>query len=499
MTATVPKNQSSAAASGIALVGAVVTMISNFAITFLVIKDSKEFAGAFWASTALVMISGTSSALGTNTGLVYFMPQALRDGGTNTRAIVQHVLRVVLPLALLLSTGVFLLAPSINDLLLRSDETGTEIQTMLRIMAPGITGLALTVSLLGATRGLGSMTPTVAISQIFRPGAQMIGIAGVMLLADEPSAWKVALAWVWPVVVAAIMTILSVERMGGLRTDGGTGEVSSSEFWTYTKPRAISGALQIGLERIDVLLITALLGKGPSGIYASVSRFATAGNFLIFSVAQAVSPNLRKAIANEKWTSARQQVRQATAWMVMIAWPYFLVVALKSEAMAGLFNNPDLLEGTSALTVLGLGMMASAAAGPVDLTLLMLGKSKASLWGTALAFATDIVLVLLLVKPLGLIGAALAWAASVAVQNGIATVLTKKHGGLFGPGRPSVVAAVGALIAVVPIALVTPQTFIGLVIVGAVALPLLLGWIFFNKDLLGLAVLRRGPKELLET
>lgn len=492
MTATVPKNQSSAAASGIALVGAVVTMVSNFAIAFLVVKDSKEFAGAFWVATAIVMISGTSSALGTNTGLVYFMPQALRDGGANTRALVQHVMKVVGPLAVALSVAVFLLAPAINDLLLGNEESGTETQTMLRIMAPAIIGLAVTVSLLGATRGLGSMTPTVAISQIFRPGAQTIGIAGVMFLTDEPSAAKVAIAWSWPVIAAGALTVIAVSRMGGLRGDGKTSEVSSPEFWRYTRPRAVSGALQIGLERIDVLLISAILGKGPAGIYGSVSRFATAGNFLIFSVAQAVSPNLRKAIASEKWESARTQVRQATAWMVMIAWPYFLVVAFKSEAMAGLFNNPELLEGANALTILGLGMMASAAAGPVDLTLLMLGKSKASLMGTAAAFATDIVLVLLLAKRFGLVGAAIAWAASVAVQNGIATVLTRKHGGLFGPGRPSIVAAIGALIAVIPVALITPQTFTGLLIVGLVAVPLLLGWMFANKDLLGLAALGRS-------
>lgn len=475
------------------MIGAVATMVANFAIAFLVVKDTKEFAGAFWASTALVTISGTTSALGTNTGLVYFMPQALRDGATNTRSLVMHALRVVLPLALALSVLLFMVAPAIGDLLVGSGDGADEIKTMLRIMAPGITGWAVTASLLGATRGLGSMTPTVIISQIFRPVAQTIGIAGVIFSATESSAWKVAMAWVVPVLVGGVLTVAAVARMGGFRTTPETEpEVSASQFWDYTKPRAVSGGLQIGLEKIDVLLITAFLGAGLAGIYASVSRFATAGNFLIFSVAQAISPNLRKAIAGEMWNSARTQVRQATAWMVMIAWPYFLVVAFKSEAMAGLFNNPELLAGSTALTVLGLGMMASAAAGPVDLSLLMLGKSKASLWASALAFATDVILVFLLVKPWGLVGAALAWAASVSVQNGVATVLTRKHGGLFGPGRPSLVAAGGALVAVVPIALITPQSFSGLLIVGAVAVPILLTWIYFNRDVLGLPALGRS-------
>jgi O-antigen/teichoic acid export membrane protein len=314
----------------------------------------------------------------------------------------------------------------------------------------------------------------------------------VLLGVSTPSAASSAIAWVVPVLIGGALTVLSVERMGGLRSSGGPEVVPASEFWEFTRPRSASQALQIGLEKLDVILITALLGTGLAGIYGTVSRFATAGNFLIFSVAQAVSPNLRKTIAKPDWDQARLQLRHATSWMVLIAWPYFLVVALKSEALVGLFDQPELLEGTNALTVLGISMMASAAAGPVDLALLMLGRSKASLFGSALAFATDVILLLLLAKPFGLVGAALAWAASVAVQNGVATFLTHKHGNLFGPGRPSLFASIGAVVAVVPVAILTPQTFIGLLIIGAVAGPILLGWIYLNRDVFGLASLGRG-------
>lgn len=494
MTAAVGRNQSSASASGIAMVGAVVSMVANFAIAYLVVKDSVEFGGLFLSAVATVTIAGTATALGTNTALVYFMPQSLADGGTNTRSLVMTAVRVVLPLSAAVSLVLYVLAPSFADLYQVGGSEADQFVTLLRTMSPGAAAWALTTSLLGATRGLGSMTPTVAISQIFRPASQTLALAAVLLRTSSPSASHTAIAWVVPVLAGAVLTVGSVKRMGGLRSSGGAAVVPASEFWEFTRPRSVSQALQIGLEKLDVILITALLGTGLAGIYGTVSRFATAGNFLIFSVAQAVSPNLRKTIASQNWESARLQLRQATSWMVMIAWPYFLVVAIKSEALAGLLGEPDLLDGTSALTVLGLGMMASAAAGPVDLALLMLGKSKASLVGSALAFTTDIVLVLLLAKPFGLVGAAIAWAASVAVQNGVATLLTHRHGNLFGPGRPSLIASVGAIVAVVPVALLTPQSFMGLLIVGAVAIPLLLGWIYLNRDVLGLLTRELPPE-----
>lgn len=487
MTAAIRKSQSSASASAVGLVGAVVTMVANFAIAFLVIGESKEFAGAFWSASALVTISGAATALGTNTGLVYFMPRATGSGRFNTRGLTMHAVAAVVPLSAGIAIILFLAAPLISNLIIGNGAGAEAFETLLRLMAPGVVGWAVTASLLGGTRGLGSMTPTVVISQIFRPGFQTVGIAAVFALGDAPAVWKIGLAWVLPVLLGAVFTAMTLVRMGGFQQGTGEPAVPRTEFWDYTKPRALSGALQISLERIDVLIITALLGAGLSGIYATVSRFATAGNFLIFSVAQAISPNLRKVIAAEQWDQARSQLRQATSWMVLIAWPYFLVLAFKSEAMAGLFDQPELLSGSKALMILGFGMMASAAAGPVDLALLMLGRSKESLWGSALAFATDIIGLFLLAKPFGLAGAAVAWAASVAVQNGVATLLTYKHGRLFGPGRPSLVASVGAGLAVVPVALLTPQTFTGLVVVGAVALPIMAGWIYGNRRTLGLA------------
>ncbi len=122
----------------------------------------------------------------------------------------------------------------------------------------------------------------------------------------------------------------------------------------------------------------------------------------------------------------------------------------------------------------------------IDLTLLMLGKSKLSLAGIAIAISTDIALLLLLAPRYGLAGAASAWAISVIVQNLFASYFVRRTSGLTTPSAAWLRAALLTVGATVPISLLTANDFGGLVVTGAVAGTLLLVGIYFNRDTFGL-------------
>ncbi|MEZ5230836.1 MAG: polysaccharide biosynthesis C-terminal domain-containing protein [Acidimicrobiales bacterium] len=168
-----------------------------------------------------------------------------------------------------------------------------------------------------------------------------------------------------------------------------------------------------------------------------------------------------------------------------LAWPYFVAVAIKAEPLAELIND-RYVDDANILPILALGMMVSAFAGPIDLMLLMLGRSKASLFGVTLAIATDLVLLAMLAPAFGLVGAAIAWAAGVAVQNTVASVLVYRDIGFMQVASPSLIAAVGSIATVVPIGLLTPSTFVGTALTALIALPLLVAWLLVMRDRIGL-------------
>ena len=475
------RNQSSAAASSVALLGAVVTTIASFLIAYLVSSAGREVAGAFFLATAVLSVAGNSMSLGTTTSLVYFMPRALTEDEPNPRALIRQTLQPIAILSLAAAALIFVAAPWLADLV--ADSRQTDIAMMIRVASPAIPAWALTAGLLGASRGLGSMNPTVLINQILRPGGQLL-LIGILYIGDDPEAWQLGAAWMIPVLVGLFVALVGVIKLGGAEGSGPS-IVSPSEFWSYSRPRALSTALQIALERIDILIVGALLGTQASGTYGALTRYIAAGNFLIYAVAQSSSFSLRKEIAADNLDRARGVLRQTTSWLMLLAWPYFLVVALKPEPLANLLSN-EYVPDAEILSILAVGMMVSAAAGPIDSTLLMLGRSGLGLAGVAAAIVTDIALLLLLAPRYGLVGAAIAWAAAVVVQNALASWFVGSASGLSSMGKPWLIAAGLALVAVVPVATATGQSFVDLLIVGGVALPVLLVGVWVFRDDLGL-------------
>lgn len=475
-TASDAKIQSSAVASSIAVAGAIVTTLASFLVAILVSQESKGFAGAFFTSTAVATILGNALALGTPTGLVFFMPQAIGGDAPSPRGLILQTLRPVVALSCMVGAIVFFLAAPFADLV--ADDRVDEITTLVRAFAPAVPAWAITASLLGATRGLGSMSPTVIVGQVMRPGGQILLLGG-LFLRGSPSALEVGLAWMIPVVVAMLAALVAVTKLGGF-SGTAPSPVPSAEFWEFARPRSLANALQIALERIDVIFVQALLGADAAGVYGALTRYIAAGNFLIFAVAQAVSATLRRAIAAADFGRAGAVLRQTTAWLVLAAWPYFLIVALKPEPLADILSG-EFVSDAGILSILAIGMMVSAAAGPIDLTLLMLGKSKLSLAGVAVAIVTDVALLFILAPRYGLTGAAIAWAVSVMAQNLLASYFVRRHSGLTTPSRAWFSAAIIALVAAVPISLVTPNSFVGLVIAGLVAGAILAGGVLANR------------------
>ncbi len=473
--------QSTAAASSLALAGALITTVANFVIAVLVSSSSNALAGVFFTATAVATILGNAASLGTMTGLVYFLPQALHNDQPNPRALVALALRPVVALSVGLGLALLAVAGPFSRLV--SDDAAGDLASMLRVFAVVVPTWAITQALLGATRGLGTMGPTVGVGQVLRPGGQIM-LLGVLFWLGDPSAVAIAIGWSVPIVIGLGVAVTSVARLGGFQHHGPP-LVQRQEFWAYTRFRALSTTMQIALERIDVIVVSALLGSGPAGIYGSLSRYISAGNFLIFSVAQAMSAHLRRAISNDNMARARQLLQRTTGWIVALAWPYFVAVAIKSVPLAGLIND-RYTSDAEILPILALGMMVSAFAGPIDLMLLMLGRSKASLVGVTLALVTDLVLLAVLAPTFGLVGAALAWAAGVAVQNIVATVLVYRDTGFLQIASPSLLAAIGAVATVAPVGLLTPDTLVGTVLTAIISVPLLLIWLLVMRDRIGL-------------
>jgi O-antigen/teichoic acid export membrane protein len=131
---------------------------------------------------------------------------------------------------------------------------------------------------------------------------------------------------------------------------------------------------------------------------------------------QATGPKISELFARRQLDRAAVIYQTATGWMVGLAWPIYLTLAIFAPVLVRVFG-PEFEAGAVPLRIAAIAMLVAAAAGPVDMILLMAGRSTWNLANTVVALGANIVLNFLLIPRLGLAGAAIAWGVSIATNN----------------------------------------------------------------------------------
>ncbi|MGZ4618210.1 MAG: lipopolysaccharide biosynthesis protein [Frankiaceae bacterium] len=432
------------------LIGAAVNVVLSLGVVVVVARGfSVDVAGIFWAAVSLFLILDAVGRLGADVGVTYFIPR-LRSAGrrSDIREVLRHALSAVVVAAT--ATGALLvwLAPWVGRHLLGAGSSADAVAVLrvLGVMLPVATAYDVVQA---ATRGFGSMRPTVLVDKIERPLLQSVLIC--VVIASGAGAAALAAAWATPFVPALLVTWLFLRRQmkrdaAGHHERAGTrprceppptppGEASRDardrtgpgvgrEFWVYTAPRALATAFQVATQRLSTVIIAAMLGPPAAAVFAAVSRLLVLGQMAVVAVQQAMAPKISDLLGREESAATRVVYQASTAWLILVSWPVYLLLAVQGAPALSVLGHVY-AKHAEVLSLLAVGMLYSAACGPVDVLLLMAGQSKRSLLNRFLALVAMVAVSLALVPPLGLNGAAIGWVASLVVANTAALVQVK--------------------------------------------------------------------------
>lgn len=399
------------------LVGAAVTGVSQFALVVVVAAAYPlEITGAFFAATSVFIILGAVGELGTDVGLGLWVPRHLALERSRSAARTVTVAGVpVLAVSAVTGAVMFASAPWIAELI-AAGQAGQTI-AMLRLLAVFLPVSALGNVLLSATRGHGTMRPTVLIDRIARPVAQIAGIVAVAQVSTSPG--LLGLAWALPYLPALVAAALVYGRVRRTATGEPPAPVREivREFWGFTSFRAVARVCQTAFQRVDIIMIAALGSPLDAAVYTAATRFVVFGQLSSQAVQQVMQPIVSRRLALDDLAGVRETFRVTTTWSVLLAWPVYLTTAVAAPLYLLIFGDAYASAGQQTVVVLSLAMLFATAAGPVDTVLLMSGRSGLSLANTAASLAVQVGLGLLLIPPLGLAGAALARALAVVARN----------------------------------------------------------------------------------
>lgn len=391
------------------IVGAAVSTVAGFGLVVLVTRAvDPTTAGTFFAATAVFAVALAVAGLGTETGLARFVLRA--DGPPAVR----RLLHIATAPVLLAATG---------------------LAIVLAVVAPDTRPLvwalpcaAASDLCLAAVRAHASFRSTVLIERLLRPALQ-VGLVGLALVVDT-SGDGLAVAWAAGYVVSLVLGWRAVRAKvpaarEALVATGAEERRVRRAFWTFTWPRAVARAAQVGIQKLDIVLVAWLLTPADAAVYTVATRFVVFGQLANQAVSSVVQPRFTIILADRSATAATLgRVFGTTAcWCVLLAWPVYLGVAAAPTGYLGWFGPAFTgADATATVVVMCVGMLAAVASGPVDTLLLMTGGSMRSLANTVVALVVDVVLCLLLVPAMGIVGAAVAWVAAVVLRCCLAIV-----------------------------------------------------------------------------
>ncbi len=402
------------------LAGAALAAILTFAFTVVVTRNvDRAQAGVFFSLTSAFVIVYTVARLGVPTGLVFFISRYRATGNQDRlKAVIRDAFIPVTTLAVSLGAAGVIAAPWLSELLIGNRHSGTVL--LIRVLSCSLVFAALTDLGVGATRGFGVMRPLVIIDRVGRPLAQLL-LALMVIAFGVRSALGIGLAWAVPFVPSAVILLLWADRLrrGAERRSGrqpskvdDTGGNGRAAFWRFTGPRSLGSIAQMALQRSDIVLLGALRGPKEAAVYAAATRFLVLGQLGAGAISTTIQPKLAHLLAKGDREAARTVYRVATVWLVLMAWPIYLVSAVFSRQLLHLFGRGYSV-GAPVIVILSFTMLVATATGNVDVVLAMAGRPTWTMANAFCALGINLALNFYLIPRWGIFGAAMAWSAAL--------------------------------------------------------------------------------------
>ena len=434
--ATAGADLGSAARHGlIGLAGSVVAAAAGLLLNVVVGRGlGPDVSGVFFVVVAVLTVAMTVGKLGADTGLVWALSRARTLGrGADTRRTLAVALLPAVLASALLAAGVYGCAPLIAAAV---DPSGTlEVDRLLRVSAPFLLAAAPCMVLAAGLRGVGSITGYTLVQNVLVPGLRPL-LAGVVIAAGL-GVTAALLTWSAPLVLGvAVAAVLLHRRTAAAASAPGAAprpwRAVGGEFWRFSAPRSVTAALEVALVWSDVLLVAALATPRDAGIYAAASRFITTGTLAEAAMRIALSPQVSSLLAVGDVRATGRLCATGTQWVVLVAWPIYLALALYSPFVLSLFG-PGFPDGAVALSTLAVAMLLVMAAGNNQTVLLMSGRSTWQLANKACALTVNLGLNVWLVPRYGMEGAAVSWSVAVVLDALLAVVQVRRGVGVRMP------------------------------------------------------------------
>ncbi|MFF8841186.1 oligosaccharide flippase family protein [Streptomyces sp. NPDC015127] len=447
----VPATGGTSARSGVAatarggwwgFLGSVVNAVFGYLLVALVARVlGAHGSGAVFTGVAVFTILSNTCKLGADTGLVRFVSRDVAMGGGRQVGTLLRTSLVPGTVASTAAAALLFFSPTTATSLL-PNLAADDAVTLVRLFAVFLPAATISLILLGASQGYGTVLPFVGVEQIGKPVLRVLIAVPVALLV--PGVLTLAAAWLIPSLAGVFVAWVALRRCRPGRTPPPGPEAAAVRrgFWAFSAPRAVATFFDISAVWVGVILLSGLGTSEEAGIYTATTRVIVAGMLIQQAIRRAVAPQISSLIAMDEMQQACHLHRISTRWIVLFSAPLFVLLMSFPGTVLSLFG-PEFTDGTDALVVLCVATAINIGVGNAQTVLLMAGKSSWQLAVSGVALAVQLTVGILAVPRWGVLGAALSWGAAIVVENLTAAALVRRNPGFTTVDR-GYIAATGA-------------------------------------------------------
>ncbi|GAA0716145.1 O-antigen/teichoic acid export membrane protein [Halorubrum trapanicum] len=323
-----------------------------------------------------------------------------------------------------IAAGVWLAAPAINARTVTEPAFTGTMRSFGALV--GLLGVVMVASAL--FRAVGSARGEILFNKLLRPGVRLVGALGALALGYSVVGVAGAIAAATGLLAAAAVPLSA--SVTGVRPSLRGARAEARRFYDHAAPVAMSSLGKVFQNRVDVLLVGALLTATAAGVYNVVLVVIAVAWIPLLSFNQLLPPVASELYANDRTATLNAVYGSVTRQIVTAVVPILAVLVVYGREILALFGEAY-VDGYLPLVVYLGGVFVGSAVGATGWLLMMTDHQYARMALDWLLAVLNVGLTYAFVVRYGLVGAALGTSLAIAVQNGIQIVLLRRFEGLW--------------------------------------------------------------------
>ena len=395
---------------GLNLIGSAWSHIALFAITLYLARAlGPGGVGLYWQAFAVLSILNLLSMSGFGPALTRFVAvyRAQHDDGS-IRGVVRVGLGLALSVSVVLAVGLWVSSPWLAD----QAFDDPRLLDPLRFVALTLPVMTLTDAALGATKGFKTMKPFALIKLVIEPASRLA--LTVALVAGGVDLAGAMIALLVSNLAAAVLASTALRRL--MPKTNPSPVYRPRDVFGFSIASWLASVSTSGLIWADTVLLGVYLPSSEVAIYNIAARLVVLASFVMLPINSSLAPRIADLYLRGKTETLRRAYAAATAWIVRLSLPAFVVIVVFPDALLRLFG-PGFVSGTTVTVLLAGGKLVDAATGPCAMMLNMSGRPTMNMVNNILGLIINIVLNIALIPSQGIVGSAIAWAVTLVLMN----------------------------------------------------------------------------------